>query len=53
MKKIILSLIALVVLSGCAAMFNGTTDTIHVSSEIKDAEIYINNQLQGQGSISF
>lgn len=36
--------------SGCAAIFTGTTDTIHIRSEEPDTKLFVDGQLIGKNS---
>lgn len=47
MKNLLLALIALFLLSGCATVIKGTTQTIPVSSDPAGADVIVNNVLTG------
>lgn len=34
--------------SGCAAMFNGTKDTVSINSDVDDAKLYVNGRYVGE-----
>ncbi|MFV3353174.1 hypothetical protein [Aeromonas veronii] len=40
-----------IMLSGCAAMFNGTSQQVSIRSQDPDAEIYVNDMLLGHGNV--
>ncbi|MGM0521003.1 MAG: hypothetical protein ACQEQ6_02870 [Pseudomonadota bacterium] len=50
--KIAAAVTALTVLSGCASMFSGNTDEIHVNSTEPDAKIFVDGKLVGTGNVT-
>ncbi len=51
MKRInCIALTAIILLSGCAAMINGTTQQVSVRSNVQDAKIYANEEFIGIGN---
>lgn len=50
-KAVVFAAAATVGLSGCAAMFNGTSQEIAVRSHDDSAKIYINDAYMGKGNI--
>ncbi len=51
MKKLILaSIMASTLTTGCAAMFNGSTQTVNIRSNEPDAKLYVNEQYMGKES---
>lgn len=52
MKKIITisALIGSLFLSGCAAMFNGSSQQVSIRSNVDDVELYVNEQYIGKGN---
>ncbi|WP_414728118.1 hypothetical protein [Zhongshania aliphaticivorans] len=52
MKKILISTIltANIALSGCASMFNGSSQQVSIRSNIDNAELYVNEQYIGKGN---
>ncbi|SFQ06183.1 hypothetical protein SAMN05216419_105312 [Nitrosomonas cryotolerans] len=51
MKRITcVALTAITLLSGCAAMINGTTQQVSVRSNVQDAKIYANEEFIGTGN---
>ena len=52
MKKILLLILAspIMFLSSCATMFNGSTETIHLRSEVADTTFYANERFLGTGT---
>lgn len=53
MKKIYLSAILAIPLffiSGCATMFNGSSQQVSIRSNVDNAEIYVNEQYIGKGN---
>ena len=51
MKKIILCLVSILILNGCASMFNGTSQQVSIRSKSPDAKIYVNETLLGEGNV--
>ncbi|KUI97864.1 hypothetical protein [Vibrio sp. MEBiC08052] len=51
MKKLLISFILLVTLSGCAAMFNGTSQQVSIRSKNPAAKIYVNDAYLGDGNV--
>ncbi len=53
MKNILLALamVSMTTLSGCAAMFNGSTEQVSIRSNDKDAKIYVNGSYKGEGNV--
>ncbi|QMV15446.1 PEGA domain-containing protein [Vibrio spartinae] len=51
MKKLLISFILLVTLSGCAAMFNGTSQQVSIRSKNPAAKIYVNEAYLGAGNV--
>ncbi|MFV8453401.1 PEGA domain-containing protein [Vibrio campbellii] len=51
MKKMISVVVALFLLSGCAAMFNGTSQQVSIRSKNPSAKIYVNDAYLGDGSV--
>ncbi len=51
--SIILLTLSYLALTGCAAMFTGTSDNITIKTESKDTSIFVNNQLVGKGDAHF
>ena len=53
MKNILLALVmmAITTLSGCASMFNGSTQQVSIRSNDKDAKIYVNGSYKGDGNV--
>jgi hypothetical protein len=49
MKKLIALMTVFFFLLGCASVFNGTKETIHLSSKEPDTKFFVNNQEVGQG----
>jgi hypothetical protein len=52
MKIISLLVMFSLVVSGCASMFNGTKETIHVRSNEPDTTFYANNREIGRGNVA-
>ncbi len=50
MKTISLVVIVCFLASGCAAIFHGTNEAIHVRSDEPDTQFYINNRDIGKGT---
>ena len=50
MKIIAIIMICAVLMSGCASIFHGTTDTVYVRSNEPDTTFYANNREIGRGS---
>lgn len=51
MKRIIVMLVCIsFMLNGCASMFHGTKETIHVRSEEPDTEFFIDSRKIGSGT---
>jgi uncharacterized protein YceK len=51
MKKITyIALVAIITLSGCASMLNGTSQQVSVRSNVPDAKIYANEEYIGTGN---
>lgn len=46
----LISMMAVVCLSGCAAMFNGTSQTVNIRSNDEGAKLYVNEQYMGKNS---
>ncbi|MFD2178081.1 PEGA domain-containing protein [Veronia pacifica] len=51
MKKIVIFLLSIFLLNGCAAMFNGTTQQVAIRSHNPKAKIYVNDMYLGQGDV--
>ncbi len=51
MKKLLIAFITLFTLSGCAAMFNGTSQQVSIRSKNPDARIYVNEAYLGDGNV--
>lgn len=51
MKKIISTLISIILLSGCAAMFHGTSQQITIRSKNPNSKIYVNEMYLGNGDV--
>ncbi len=51
MKRLLMVFIAIFTLSGCAAMFNGTSEQVNIRSKNPTARIYVNSQYLGDGSV--
>jgi hypothetical protein len=52
MKKTLI-IFTLLVMTSCASVFKGTTDTLHISSYEKGSKIYVNNILVGTDNVVF
>ncbi len=52
MKTISLVVIISFLASGCASIFHGTQETLHVRSEEPDTQFYINNRDIGKGTFA-
>jgi hypothetical protein len=50
MKTISLVVMVSFFMSGCAAMFNGTSETINLRSEEADTQFFVNNNEIGKGT---
>lgn len=52
MKKILVItiLIGNIILSGCASMFNGSSQQVSIRSNVDDVELYVNEQYIGKGN---
>ncbi len=51
MKKLLMAFIAIFALSGCAAMFNGTSEQVSIRSKSPSAKIYVNDAYLGDGNV--
>ncbi|EKZ8642449.1 PEGA domain-containing protein [Vibrio cholerae] len=51
MKKIAFLLMAVFLLNGCAAMFNGSSQQVSIRSKDPKAKIYVNNAYLGDGNV--
>lgn len=51
MKKLFCLFIALFMLTGCAAMFSGTSQEVSIRSKSPNAKIYVNERYMGQGQV--
>ena len=51
MQKMISVVVALFLLSGCAAMFNGTSQQVSIRSKNPNAKIYVNDAYLGDGNV--
>ncbi|ELJ8516744.1 PEGA domain-containing protein [Vibrio cholerae] len=51
MKKLLIGFILLVSLSGCAAMFHGTSQQVSIRSKNPAAKIYVNDAYLGEGNV--
>ncbi|TQP50892.1 hypothetical protein FLL89_07220, partial [Vibrio cholerae] len=51
MKKLLISFIFLFTLSGCAAMFHGTSQQVSIRSQNPSAKIYVNEAYLGNGNV--
>jgi len=50
-KLVLISVISIsIITTGCAAMFNGTTQVINIRSNNDDAKIFVNEQYMGKKS---
>ena len=50
MKRLIALMTVFFFLFGCASIFNGTSETIHLSSKEPDTKFFADNQEVGQGT---
>lgn len=51
MKKLLLATVATsLITTGCASMFNGTTQTVNIRSNNPEAKLYINEEYMGKES---
>jgi len=52
MKKILATVLASSILfsTGCATMFNGPSQTVHIRSNDTDAKLYVNEEYMGKNS---
>jgi len=48
--KISVTLVLLISVTGCAAMFHGTTQQVSIRSNISDAKLYVNEAYIGTGN---
>lgn len=51
MKKISIIALSALLLSGCAAMFSGTSQQVSIRSHDKDAKIFVNGGYLGKGDV--
>lgn len=51
MFRLMMGALLAIMLSGCAAMFNGTSQQVSIRSQDPDAEIYVNDMLLGHGNV--
>ncbi|WP_421212620.1 hypothetical protein [Aeromonas sp. 600479] len=51
MFRLMMGALLAIMLSGCAAMFNGTSQQVSIRSKDPDAEIYVNDMLLGHGNV--
>ncbi|EGR4184865.1 PEGA domain-containing protein [Vibrio cholerae] len=51
MKKILLICISVLLLNGCAAMFNGASQQVSIRSKDPKAKIYVNDAYLGDGNV--
>lgn len=49
-KKLIIVALAVSLLPGCASLFSGNSDEIHINSVDRNADIYVNGRLVGRGN---
>ncbi len=52
MKAISMAVIISFLLSGCASIFHGTQETLHVRSDEPDTQFYLNNRDIGKGTFA-
>ncbi|HGF7192933.1 TPA: PEGA domain-containing protein, partial [Vibrio cholerae] len=50
-KKLLIIFLSIFTLSGCAAMFNGTSQQVSIRSKNPDARIYVNEAYLGDGNV--
>ena len=50
-KSILLILMSLFMLNGCAAMFHGTSQQVSIQSKDRNARIYVNDAYLGDGNV--
>ena len=50
MKKVMTLMVAMILLSGCAAMFHGTSEQVGIRSNDESVELYVNEQYIGKGN---